>query len=987
MKQLQQKSSELVDRFVGLYVDKPYHCFGGCCITLLVFTAVSVASGAMTMTLDQESAWRVHHGHFTQAMDGFDQARKASRRSARRLQGRSGTDDSPDEFILMYRNPAGGTAFTPSLLQDMCRLETALVREGSGVCPQTGGDSRGRCPMFSPVHTFYGNIFRAVNDSCPLLTQSTIDATVSTIAEDVARFGSSSRYAALLTPGFVGSNATDYTRSGFKILKGTRAETEKYLLKEVFAKVDPPLAYGFLRSAFQADDDRMVQFGGLRVRLFFRFDEFMRMLPPDFSLAICSIIFVFFTIYLHLQSFFLACFGMWQIVVSLPIAALFYRKLFMVDYFEFLHILVVYLVLGVGADDIFVLLDTWRHIKAEHGIGWGTGGVDRDALHRALRTTWSRASGAIFNTSFTTGVAFLSMSISKVMPMKTCGWFAAVAIVLNYIFTITFTPSLLMVYQLHFGGKRCCCPNPRAPAEPETAGQEGKSNSCFAGGIERFLGKVYLPMMKMKVGPVTPVPIIFVCAMAGVAIQGAYYASRLTPPSKPEQWFPSNHMWVGISSFISSTYYSPDYERYSKTWLVWGVKDMNFDSFNQYKPDDFPAQVEYDSSFDLSTAEAQQAFLGLCQQMRSLSCTLPGCRGSQGAYVLQAGSNQAFSCVLEDFQRWLSATQGVTSMPQGASFLSLLERFRSEAAPSVYADDPEGMLGINYRDLLGFDQGRLTHAAIEMRSSMLNQEPYGSGVEVRTLVDNFAKAQLASMPASMQSLKVASSQFASFDLGQELVSGLFSGMAIAGPLVFLVLLLSTRNIILAIYAVVSVASIVVSVLGFCKSAMDYDLGVGEAIAGIIVIGYSVDYVVHFAHTYTEAASEGIKTREGRATFTIENMGSTVFAGAITTAGSGVFMFFCFLSFFTKMALLICMTIFYSFLFSLCMFMGLCFLIGPEGNFGNICCCLQERSSKVIAPDDAGAHGKEATKEEVTPFEHNPTPQEELPEATAKDVNV
>ena len=31
-------------------------------------------------------------------------------------------------------------------------------------------------------------------------------------------------------------------------------------------------------------------------------------------------------------------------------------------YFEFLHILVVYLVLGIGADDIFVFKDTFCHI-------------------------------------------------------------------------------------------------------------------------------------------------------------------------------------------------------------------------------------------------------------------------------------------------------------------------------------------------------------------------------------------------------------------------------------------------------------------------------------------------------------------------------------------------------------------------------------------------------------------------------------------------
>uniref|UniRef100_A0A7S1S6E4 Membrane transport protein MMPL domain-containing protein n=1 Tax=Alexandrium catenella TaxID=2925 RepID=A0A7S1S6E4_ALECA len=456
--------------------------------------------------------------------------------------------------------------------------------------------------------------------------------------------------------------------------------------------------------------------------------------------------------------------------------------------------------------------------------------------------------------------------------------------------------------------------------------------------------------MQLRLGPLKPVPLFFVAIMSAVAVQGAYFASRLTPPSKPEEWFPNNHMWVGISQFLGSTYYSADFEQYAETYFVWGLGEMDFGTFNEYKPDDHPATVRYDASFDLSTRAAQQAFLDTCQQLRTLRCDLPGCKGGQSSYVMQSGRSHAVSCVLEDFQRWLNATQSMSALPQGAAFVPLMERFRNEASPRDYAELP-AIVAAHYHNIVGIVNGRLQHVAIKVRSNMLKMEPYGTGEKVRTLAQDFAQGLIPSMPASMKSLKVASQQFADFDLGQELVSGLFSGMAIAGPLTFVVLLLSTRNIVLALYAVISVASIVVCVLGFCKSAMDYDLGVGEAIAGIIVIGYSVDYVVHFAHTYCEAASEGHKTREARAIFTIENMGSTVFAGALTTAGSGVFMFFCLLTFFTKMALLICMTIFFSFLFSLCLFMGLCFLIGPENDFGNICCCLGT-GNQVIAPAES-----------------------------------
>jgi len=530
-----------------------------------------------------------------------------------------------------------------------------------------------------------------------------------------------------------------------------------------------------------------------------------------------------------------------------------------------------------------------------------------------------------------------------------------------------------MVHQRHFGGKRCCCPNPAVPAPAAPKGADGakaevKGSGCFSGCIERFLARYYLPAMLKRVGPVKPLPLLFVAVMTAVAVQGTYFSSQLTPPSKPEEWFPENHMWTGFQEFVSTTYYSPDYERFNRAWLVWGVSGMNFDDFNQYKPDDFPAKVKFDPAFDLSTSEAQRAFLDTCREIRRLGCSLPGCRSKDKTFVLKVGNQEAVSCVLEDFQRWLAATRNISVLPTGPTFLSLFSSFRDTASHKDYGDKTDGALAPDYKKNIGFIKGHLSYVAIEMRVAMLRREPYGTGVEVRKLADRFVEDRKAAMPASMKSLTVASRSFADFDLGQELVSGLFSGMAIAGPLVFAVLLFSTRNIVLSLYAVLSVTGIVVCVLGFCKQPMDYDLGVGEAIAGIIVIGFSVDYVVHFAHMYCEGARSGLQTRDERAAFTIEKMGSTVFAGAITTAGSGIFMFFCFLTFFTKMATLICMTIVYSFLFALCMFMGLCFLIGPEGNFGNICCCFPARGAvqepKTQAQEDAPESGaaSEAARE-------------------------
>merc|ERR1712146_599672 len=74
--------------------------------------------------------------------------------------------------------------------------------------------------------------------------------------------------------------------------------------------------------------------------------------------------------------------------------------------------------------------------------------------------------------------------------------------------------------------------------------------------------------------------------------------------------------------------------------------------------------------------------------------------------------------------------------------------------------------------------------------------------------------------------------------------------------------------------------------------------------------------VHQAHMYEDAAhcEHHYQSREERFTHSATKMGSTVIAGAVTTAGSGCFMFLCQPGSFYKMAVLIVITIMFSFIY-------------------------------------------------------------------------
>lgn len=83
---------------------------------------------------------------------------------------------------------------------------------------------------------------------------------------------------------------------------------------------------------------------------------------------------------------------------------------------------------------------------------------------------------------------------------------------------------------------------------------------------------------------------------------------------------------------------------------------------------------------------------------------------------------------------------------------------------------------------------------------------------------------------------------------QAFFEGVRLGVSISGFLAFLILLIATRNVLISLYAIKSVIFIVMCVVAVMV-LQDWQLGVSESIAMVIIIGFSVDYVVHLAAHY------------------------------------------------------------------------------------------------------------------------------------------
>jgi 5-methyltetrahydrofolate--homocysteine methyltransferase len=103
-----------------------------------------------------------------------------------------------------------------------------------------------------------------------------------------------------------------------------------------------------------------------------------------------------------------------------------------------------------------------------------------------------------------------------------------------------------------------------------------------------------------------------------------------------------------------------------------------------------------------------------------------------------------------------------------------------------------------------------------------------------------------------------------------------------------VILFSSRSFILTLFATVSVGFVLTSVTAVLVG-MGWTLGFIESILFAILIGISVDFVIHLTHAY--ASLQGKAPRDERTRFALISMGPSILAAAFTTFAAALVMLF------------------------------------------------------------------------------------------------
>lgn len=377
------------------------------------------------------------------------------------------------------------------------------------------------------------------------------------------------------------------------------------------------------------------------------------------------------------------------------------------------------------------------------------------------------------------------------------------------------------------------------------------------------------------------------------------YASKLEPIQTAEQLLDKNHPLQRGATILNEKFPVADDESNTKVYFIWGLNDVNREGVRQLFNPDFVGQPDFDRDFEFNN-KCQTKMLQVCdffktnQSLENLIKRKSGLR-SVSCFVEELGAYNAIgsevTCDELNRGHWRKMDWQVESNDLNSTLTSFVDR------PTCYDTDT---VGKHYSDTLGWDGRSLRYAGIAVESNIL--DPWSTLPEdvVRAHYDEYMSLKKL-FDSTME--EACQSQVTVTDLDQKFIfmnnQKIYRKSAISGSMIgvliaFVVLLLATRKLHIAFFATSMIACVLLSVIG-SLSMMGWAVGTNEAILSSILAGFSVDYVVHLAHSYVLARGNV----ENRIKEAYGEVGSSVLSGMLTSVIATIPLFMCTLTFFEK----------------------------------------------------------------------------------------
>ena len=660
-----------------------------------------------------------------------------------------------------------------------------------------------------------------------------------------------------------------------------------------------------------------------------KFDLFSSYFIGDiwlFALAM-GLILVIMLVYLY--SFTLMFMTVLNVAFSFITAFCLYHLVFQISFFPFINLLGGLILIAIGADDVFIFYDTWQQVKAKDSSM---------PLGSLITQTFNHAALSIFVTSLTTSAAFLANFVSNITAIKCFGLFAGIAVLANFFFMVTWTPSvvtamekyrkwgwnsalivafagifmtpLMVIFRLFDMGIELLC-------------SMSGVRRHLSRGADKIFGK-FFPAVIDKAWPV------WLLLFSGIGIGGmiaVFYSPKLKlPSSKDFQLFPDSQPMEKFDQKLKTHFrYVLEAEEKAaqdmEIGFVWGVKPKdNGDLFDPRAK----VTLVHDNSFNMTSNLAQKWMEDFCKDLVKQSFVSPHYPADMCMYPTYEKEIKA-SCgnhtgILRDKVDRVCCN--IDSFPTNASNYE-------KCLPSLM------YLSVQTLGRPLVDQKTNLPSAYLLRivSNQRFETSFEKMDDFKSAIDGFLSKWLAKAPPGLRNgwAGIFYEELNFYDLQKAIANGTYYSILLSLSVAFLVMLFTSLNVLITIYALITITLAIAATIA-CLVFMGWELNIVESVTISLAVGLSIDFTIHYGVAY-RLSKEKLPRLRVRESF--QRVGSAVVMAALTTFLAGSAIMPSRIIAYRKLGIFLMLVMTFSWLYATFFFQSLCKLAGPKGKFCQI----------------------------------------------------
>lgn len=648
---------------------------------------------------------------------------------------------------------------------------------------------------------------------------------------------------------------------------------------------------------------------------------FQDYLLTDTMYPAIAILIVLVVMCVYTRSMFITLMTMFAIISSLIVSYFLYRVVFSFDFFPFMNLTALIILVGIGADDAFVLCDVWNYTKLDK---------PNSEFSETVSVTLQHAALSMFVTSFTTAAAFYANYVSNITAIRCFGIYAGTAILVNYILMVTWLPAVVVLHERYLVNVFTCSRSQHNQTHGTVRFWTSLCqmvNKCLFAISEasRIFFEKVLPWVVIKLR------YLWLLWFLAMTLGGAYVVCvnpKMKLPSlelSEFQVFRSSHPFERYDAEYKKLFM---FERvnhgedlHMPITIIWGVTPL--DSGDPLNPKN-KGKLTLDTTFNIASPASQVWILNFCQKLRNQS------------FVFQSEEQDFTSCFMETFKQWMEnqdcddapvypcCSQSTFPYRQDVFELCIKRAIMELDRSTIYHLDsktPGPRFDIN---------DTIRAIVLEFQSTYHFTLAYEKMHRFYMEVDSWIQEELREAPEGLSyGWFVSNLEF--YDLQDSLSDGTLIAMALSVVVAFSVMLLTTWNIIISLYAIISIAGTIFVTVGSLV-LLGWELNVLESVTISVAVGLSVDFAVHYGVAYRLAPQPD---REGKVIFSLSRMGSAIAMAALTTFVAGAMMMPSTVLAYTQLGTFLMLIMCISWAFATFLFQCMCRCLGPQGTCGQI----------------------------------------------------